>query len=181
MQELSIIVYEAGPPAVLNQLIAQPLRIISVFLDTPCFGFHLCLLVEAVVGEAADSGGGFLLYDTALTVVCKIAYAGGIFFLEKLVFLAVAVSGFFFAFGFLDSVSGGIIGIADGCAVPAFFQQLSSDIILISDVKSTASCGQSLYSCFVSTWNSPASSPFSCRSSPLRYTKLVRLPFLISS
>ena len=46
-------VYEAGPPAVLDQLIAQPLRIILVFLDFSCFGLCLCLLVEAVVGETA--------------------------------------------------------------------------------------------------------------------------------
>ena len=122
MQKLSIVVYKAGTPAVLNQLIAQPLRIVSVFLDIPCFGFHLCLLVEAVVGEAAVSGGIFLLYDTALTVVCKTAYAVCILFLEKLVFLVVAVSGFFFAFCLSYPVSGGVIGIADGCTVSAFFQ-----------------------------------------------------------
>ena len=122
MQELSIMVYEAGPSAVLNQLIAQPLRIISVFLDIPCFGFHLCLLVEAVVGEAAVSGSIFLLYDTALTVVCKTAYAVSILFLEKLVFLVVAVSAFFFAFCFLDSVSGGVIGITDSDTASEFFQ-----------------------------------------------------------
>ena len=59
MQKLSIMVYKAGTPAVLDQLIAQPLRIISVFLDIPCFGFHLCLLVEAVIGESAVSSGVF--------------------------------------------------------------------------------------------------------------------------
>mgnify|MGYP001058181102 CR=1 FL=1 len=107
-------VYEAGPPAVLDQLIAQPLRIISVFLDIPCFGFHLCLLVEAVVGEAAVSGGSFLLYDTALTVVCKTAYAVCILFLEKLVLLVIAVSGFFFVFCFLDLVSVSVILIIKG-------------------------------------------------------------------
>ena len=53
MQKLSIMVYKAGPPAVLDQLIAQPLRIILVFLDFSCFGLCLCLLVEAVVGETA--------------------------------------------------------------------------------------------------------------------------------
>ena len=100
MQELSIMVYEAGPPAVLDQLIAQPLRIISVFLDIPCFGFHLCLLVEAVVCKSADSTSSFLLYDTALTVICKTAYAVSILFLEKLVFLIVVVSGFFLCFCF---------------------------------------------------------------------------------
>ncbi len=61
-------VYEAGPPVVLDQLISQPFRIISVFLDTPCFGLHLCLLLEAVVSESALSGGGFFFYDTTLTV-----------------------------------------------------------------------------------------------------------------
>ena len=82
MQKLSIMVYKAGTPAVLDQFIAQPLRIISVFLDFSCFGLYLCLLVKAVVGEAADSSGVFLLYDTALTVVCKATYAVGILFLE---------------------------------------------------------------------------------------------------
>ena len=122
MQKLSIVVYKAGLPAVLNQLITQPLRIVSVFLDISYFGLYLCLLVEAVVGEMAASCGSFLLYDTALTVVCKIIYAVRILFLEKLVFLVVAVSGFFFAFCFLDSVSGSVIGIADGDTVSAFFQ-----------------------------------------------------------
>ena len=115
-------VYKADPPAVLDQLIAQPLRIILVFLDFSCFGLCLCLLVEAVVGEAAVSGGIFLLYDTALTIVCKTAYAICILFLEKLVFLVVAVSGFFFAFCFLDSVSGGVIGITDSDTASEFFQ-----------------------------------------------------------
>ena len=147
MQKLSIVVYKAGPLAVLYQFITQPLRIISVFLDCFCFDFHLCLLVEAVVGEAAVSGGGFLLYDTTLTVICKIIYAVRILFLEKLVFLVVAVSAFFFAFCFLDSVFGGVLGITDSDTVSAFFQKLSSDIILVADVKSAASCGQSLYSC----------------------------------
>ncbi len=86
MQKLSIMVYKAGTPAVLNQLIAQPLRIISVFLDIPCFGFHLCLLVEAVIVNRRFPAAVFLLYDTALTVVCKTAYAVSILFLEKLVF-----------------------------------------------------------------------------------------------
>ena len=117
MQKLSIVVYKAGTPTVLDQFIAQPLRIISVFLDIPCFGFHLCLLVEAVIGESAVSGGSFLLYDTALTVVCKTAYAVCILFLEKLVFLVVAVSGFFFAFCLSYPVSSGVIGIADGGTV----------------------------------------------------------------
>ncbi|MCI8973848.1 MAG: hypothetical protein HFH79_09710 [Lachnospiraceae bacterium] len=78
--------------------------------------------MEAVVGKAAISGGGFLLYDTTLTVVCKIIYAVRILFLEKLVFLVIAVSGFFFAFYFLDSVSNGVIGITEGCIVSAFSQ-----------------------------------------------------------
>ena len=106
--------------------------------------------MEAVVGEAAVSGGIFLLYDTTLTVVCKIIYAVRILFLEKLIFLVIAASGFFFAFYFLDSISGGVIGIADGCIVPAFFQQLFSDIILVADVKGAASCGQPLYAGFSS-------------------------------
>jgi hypothetical protein len=142
MQKLSIVVYKANPPAVLDQLIAQPLRIISIFLDIPCFGFHLCLLV--------DSGETLFSHDTTLTVVCKIIYAVRILFLEKLVFLVIAASGFFFAFYFLDSISGGVIGIADGCIVPAFFQQLFSDIILVADVKGAASCGQPLYAGFSS-------------------------------
>lgn len=96
MQKLSIVVYKAAPPAVLDQLIVQTLRIIPVFQDCSCF--HLYLLVEAVVDEAADSRGVFLLYDTTLTVVCKIIYAIRILFLEKLVFLVIAVCGFFFTF-----------------------------------------------------------------------------------
>ena len=142
MQKLSIVVYKAHPPAVLDQLIAQPLHIISVFLDIPCLGIHLCLLV--------NSGETLFFHDTILTVVCKIIYTVRILFLEKLVFLVVAVSGFFFAFCFLDSVSGGVIGIADDCTVPAFFQQLFSDIILVADVKGAASCGQPLYAGFSS-------------------------------
>ena len=141
MQKLSIVVYKAGLPAVLDQFIAQSLRIIPFFLNFSRFGLHLCFLVEAVVGKAAISGGGFLLYDTTLTVVCKIIYAVSILFLEKLIFLVVAVSGFFFAFYFLDSVSSGVIGITEGCIVSAFFQKLSSDIILVADVKGAAFCG----------------------------------------
>ena len=82
MQKLPIMVYKAGTPAVLDQFIAQPLRIISVFLDFSCFGLYLCLLVKAVVGEAADSSGVFLRDDTPLTGVCKATYAVGILFLE---------------------------------------------------------------------------------------------------
>ena len=122
IQKLPIVVYKTGTPAVFQQFIAQPFRIIPVLLYVPCFNFYPRLLVEAVVGEAAVSGGSFLLYDTALTVVCKTAYAVSILFLEKLVFLVVAVSGFFFIFCFLDPVSSGVIGITDGGAVSAFFQ-----------------------------------------------------------
>ena len=114
MQKLSIVVYKTGPPAVLDQFIAQPLHIIPVFLDIPCFGLYLCLLVKVVVGESAVSCGVFLLHDTALTVVCKIAYAICILFLEKLVFLVVAVSGLSFAFCFFDSVSVAVILIING-------------------------------------------------------------------
>ena len=122
MQKLSIVVYKAGPPAVLDQFIAQSLRIIPFFLNFSRFGLHLCLLVEAVVSEAAITGGNFLFYNTTLTVVCKTTYAVSILFLEKLVFLVIAVSGFFFAFYFLDSVSNGVIGITEGCIVSAFSQ-----------------------------------------------------------
>ena len=111
---------------------------------------YICLK-KAVVGEAADFGGVFLLYNTTLTVICKIIYAVRILFLEKLVFLVIAVSAFFFAFYFLDSVSSGVIGITESCIVSAFFQQLSSDIILVADVMGAASRGQPLYVGFSST------------------------------
>ena len=78
--------------------------------------------MEAVVGESAVSGGSFFFYDTALTVICKTAYAVSILFLEKLVFLIVVVSGFFFIFCFPYPASDSVIEITDDSTVSAFFQ-----------------------------------------------------------
>ena len=62
----------------------------------------------------ADSSRTLLLHVTTLTIVCKTAYAVCILFLEKLIFLVIAVSGFFFVFCFLDLVSVSVILIIKG-------------------------------------------------------------------
>ena len=80
LQKLSIVVDEAGSPAVFQQFKPQAFRIVAVLLHVASFSFHPCLLAAAVIGEQADSGKIFFFYYTALTVIRKLFSIGRAFF-----------------------------------------------------------------------------------------------------